>query len=440
MKNTFRGGVHPLHHIGEGKPLSRECAVTALIPEQVMIPVGMHLGAPSTPCVNKGDRVLLGQVIAEPVGGLGLPVHASVSGTVVEVESKQLLKATAEICIVIENDKQDEWTALHPLGGVEDAPADQIIGAVKAAGICGMGGASFPTHIKMSIPEGKSADTIILNGAECEPYLTCDHRLMLETPERVAGGLRLIMRATGVSHGVIAVESNKPDAAQAMEQAAQGMPGVEVRLLKTKYPQGSEKQIIHTITGREVPRGKLPVDAHALVFNVATAAAVFDAVTLGKPLIERYTTVTGCVAKPGNLKLRMGTSFSDAIAACGGLTPDAAMILAGGPMTAPCAKDLSAVIGKASGGILVFNQKQALAEQEGPCIRCGRCVEACPIGLYPYQIKADIERNDLTAAQANGLLDCILCGACAYVCPARRYLTASCKSAKEELAARARRK
>ena len=439
MKKTFRGGVHPLHKIHEGKPLTSGCAVKPLVPEQVVIPVGMHLGAPSAPCVQAGDHVLMGQVIATPVGGLGIPVHASVSGDVTFVEKRQLMRPAPELCIGIQNDKKDEWVELHPLGTAEDAPADKLIAAIKDAGICGMGGAAFPTHIKLSIPEGKSADTVIINCAECEPYLTADHRLMLETPERIVNGLRILMRAANVTRGVIAIEDNKPDAIAVMQKAAAGRTGVEVMALETKYPQGSEKQLIETVTGRQVPRGKLPLDAHALVFNAATSAAVCDAITEGKPLVSRITTVSGCVREPNNFLLRIGTQYEEVIAACGGLTEEAAKVLAGGPMTAPCAPNLNVSVAKANNGIVVFSKEQAKAVEEGPCIRCGRCVEGCPIGLYPYTIKNAIDRHDLDAAKENGLMDCILCGACAFICPARRYLTASCKTAKEELAARARR-
>ncbi len=438
MKDTFRGGVHPLRREREGKPLTSGKPVRPLLPERVVIPVGMQLGAPSAPCVSPGDQVLVGQIIAAPVGGLGLPVHASVSGKIGFVDKRQQLKAAPELCIGIESDGRDEWVELQPLGDAENAPADRIIEAVKNAGVCGMGGAAFPTHIKMSIPEGKSADTVILNGAECEPYLTADHRLMLESPERIIDGLRLILRATGVRRGVIAIESNKPDAIKAMQKAAAGREGVEILPLKTKYPQGSEKQLIHVATGRQVPRGKLPVDAHALVFNVSTAAAIADAVTLGRPLVQRITTVTGCVGEPSNLLVRIGTSYEDMIAACGGLLPGARKILAGGPMTAPCAADLSVSVAKANNGVVVFDEQQARKIEETPCIRCGRCVDACPIGLMPLTIRHDCDRVDLEAAKQHGLMDCVLCGACSYICPARRHLTASFKAAREELAARGR--
>ena len=440
MKKTFRGGVHPLREIHEGKPLTSSCAVRAVAPSMVVIPMGMHLGAPSKPCVQKGDFVKIGQRIADPVGGLGLPVHASVSGEVVAVEERQQLRAAPEMCIVIQNDMRDEWVELTPVGEVETVEPEKIIPAVLEAGICGMGGASFPTHVKMNVPPDKHAEIVILNGAECEPYLTADHRNMLENGPRIVDGLRLILRATGVRRGVIAIEDNKPDAIAAMQKAAAGHEGIEVMALPTKYPQGGEKQLIEVVTGRQVPRGKLPADAGALVFNVSTAAAIADAVTLGKPLVERITTVTGCVNEPSNLRLRIGTTYAEALAACGGVKEDAAKLFAGGPMTGLCAPNDSISITKATNGIVVFSEAQAVAFEEGPCIRCGRCVEACPIHLMPYQLKYDCEAGALSRAKDHGLMDCVACGACAYVCPARRHLTAAFKAAKDELAAKAKRR
>jgi len=438
LNKTFRGGVHPLRHIGEGKPLTRNAPVAELSPDVVVIPVGMHFGAPSEPCVTKGQRVLLGEVIAKPVGGLGLPVHASVSGEVLFVEERQMLRSKPEICIGIQNDRLDEWVQLSPLDAGKAKP-EEIISAVKNAGICGMGGAAFPTHIKLTVPEGKKADTVILNGAECEPYLTADHRLMLESPERIVAGLKLILRATGVTRGVIAIEKNKPDAITSLKDAVSGESDIHVLPLTTKYPQGSEKQLIFVATGREVPRGKLPVDAGALVFNVSTAAAVYDAVAFGKPLVERITTVSGCVKEPGNLRLRVGTRYMDAIAACGGLLEEAAKVFAGGPMTGLCAADLEAAATKATNGIVVFDAKQAKIIAESACIRCARCVSVCPVGLHPYLIRSDLDKHDVDSAKKHGLLDCVLCGACSYICPARRYLSSSYKAAREDLAAKAKR-
>lgn len=432
--------MHPLREIHEGKPLTSSCAVRAVAPSMVVIPMGMHLGAPSKPCVQKGDFVKIGQRIADPVGGLGLPVHASVSGEVVAVEERQQLRAAPELCIVIQNDMRDEWVELTPVGEVETVEPEKIIPAVLEAGICGMGGASFPTHVKMNVPPDKHAESVILNGAECEPYLTADHRNMLENAPRIVDGLRLILRATGVRRGVIAIEDNKPEAIAAMQKAAAGHEGIEVMALPTKYPQGGEKQLIEVVTGRQVPRGKLPADAGALVFNVSTAAAIADAVTLGKPLVERITTVTGCVNEPSNLRLRIGTTYAEALAACGGVKEDAAKLFAGGPMTGLCAPNDSISITKATNGIVVFSEAQAVAFEEGPCIRCGRCVEACPIHLMPYQLKYDCEAGALSRAKDHGLMDCVACGACAYVCPARRHLTAAFKAAKDELAAKAKRR
>lgn len=438
LRNTFRGGVHPLHHIGEGKPLTKACPIRVVSTDVVVIPVGMHLGAPSAPCVEKGQRVKTGEVIATPVGGFGLPVHASVSGEVLFVEERQLLRSKPEICIGIQNDHADDWVELSPMDA-EKASAAEIIAAVKNAGICGMGGAAFPTHVKLTIPEGKKADTVILNGAECEPYLTADHRMMLENSERIVAGVRLILRATGVSRAVIAVETNKPDAIESMRKATSGETQISVLPLKTKYPQGSEKQLIHVVTGREVPRGKLPLDAGALVFNVSTAAAIYDAVALGKPLMERVTSVTGGVKEPGNLLLRVGTRYEDAINACGGMIEGARKVFAGGPMTGLCASDLEATVTKATNGIVVFDEKQAKAVEESACIRCARCVNACPIGLHPYLMRADLDKRDTDSAKKHGLMDCVLCGACSYICPARRYLSSSFKAAREDLAAKARR-
>ena len=439
MANTFRGGVKPLHHIHEGKPLAKDRAILPFLAKTFVIPMGMHLGAPSTPCVSKGDRVLAGQVIGTPNGFLGVPVHASVSGTVTAVEPRQLLKGHPEPCVVIESDGLDEWVELTPAGTLDTVEPADIVSAIKAAGVVGMGGAAFPAAVKLSIPEGKKAETVIINGSECEPFLTCDDGLMREEPQRIVGGLRLLMKAAGVTTGVIALEDNKPEAAAALEQAAAGVAGVSVRQLPTKYPQGGEKQLIEVVTGKQVPQKKLPLDVGALVFNVQTAAAAFDAVTLGKPLVERITTVTGAVQEPKNLRLRIGTSFHDAIEFCGGPKGELSKLISGGPMTGfACASDTVAVA-KASGGILLFDEKMAREYEESACIRCGRCVQACPIHLRPYAVKFAADQADWDKAEREHVMDCIACGACAYACPASRRLTAACKLAKDALAARNRR-
>lgn len=436
-KKTFKGGIHPLPELHQGKLATNKKPVRPFVSDTVVIPMNMHIAAaPSTPCVKKDDHVKLGQVIGEAVGPRGIPVHASVSGTVTDVSEIQQLGKVPSLCVTIQNDFADEWVELHGLGNVETCDADKIIPAIREAGICGMGGACFPTHAKLSIPEGKSIDTVILNGAECETFLTADHRLMLESPMRVVDGLRAAMRALKVSRGFIAVEDNKMDAVEALKKAAYGREGVEVVALKAKYPQGAEKQIIKAVTGREVPSGGLPMDAHCVVLNVATASAIADAVVDGKPLIERITTVTGCVRDPSNLLLRIGTVFLDAIGACGGYSVEPGKIFAGGSMTGICAPSDTVSMTKANNGIVVLDEKQAKSLEETACIRCGRCIEACPVHLDPYKLKNLCDQNDLKAAKEAHIMDCMLCGCCSYVCPARRWIMASIRNARELIAAR----
>lgn len=439
QKKSFRGGVHPLHGIHEGKGATAAKPVREFVSDSVVIPMSMHIGAPSKPLVKKGDRVLVGQVIGEPVGGLGLPVHSSISGTVTDVGPKQQLGAKAVMCVSIENDFMDEKVEWTGLGNVETCPADQIIPAIKNAGVCGMGGASFPTHVKLTPPPEKKCDTIVVNGAECETYLTADHRLMLETPMRVVDGLRAAMRAMGVKKGIIAIEDNKPDAIAAVKAAAQGREGVEVAVLRTKYPQGGEKQLIEATTKRQVPSGGLPADAGVIVINAGTAAAIADAVIDGKPLIERILTVTGKVREPSNLKVRIGTVFMDIIGACGGYSEEPGKLVSGGTMTGICAPSEGVSAVKATSGIVVLNQKESDLPDENPCLRCGRCVDTCPIGLNPYRLKDLCEAHKFAEAKEEHLMDCILCGSCSYICPAHRMLTANFKIGKEMIQLAARR-
>lgn len=403
--------------------------------------MGMHLGAPSKPCVQVGDHVKIGQIIGEPEGFLGLPVHASVAGEVTAVEPVQSTGAVPGMAVTIKNDFSDEWVdTLEPLGNVENAPVEKIVPAIKNAGICGMGGASFPTHVKFAVKEGQYCDTIILNGAECETHLTADHRLMLENSVRIVDGLRAAMRALDVKRGVIAIEDNKPDAIEAMQKAASGREGVEVRVLKTKYPQGGEKQLIHVVTGREVPTKKLPLDVHVIVLNVATAAAIADAVIDGKPLVSRITTVTGHVNHPSNFRIPIGTIVADIVGECGGYKDKPGKIVLGGAMTGmPAPSDL-VPLAKANNGVVVYSEHEARTLEETPCIRCGRCVEVCPIGLNPYKMKYLCDADDLQGAEAANVMDCIVCGSCSYICPAHRFLTPSFKNTKDKITAEAKKK
>ena len=435
MKATFRGGVHPAHG---SKAQTQGLATRSFVSDTVRIIMNMNIGAPSQPCVAKGDHVKIGQVIGEPVGFLGLPVHASVSGEVVSVEPIPYLSEQPAMCVTIHNDFADEWVELHPLGSVETVDPALIIPAIKNAGICGLGGASFPTHVKLSIKPEQKCDCIIANGAECETHLTCDHRLMLENPVRVVDGLRAAMRAINVKEGIIAIEDNKPDAIEAMRKACQGREGVRVQVLKTKYPQGGEKQLIEAVTGRQVPSGGLPIQAGVIVMNVATCAAVADAVIDGKPLVERIVTVTGAVRQPANLRLRIGTITEDIIGECGGFSGDVGKVIFGGAMTGMCAPNTSIPIAKATGGILVLDKQDAASVEEGSCLRCGKCVEVCPIGLHPLKIKIAADADRIDECKRLHVLDCTLCGSCSFICPAHRWLTASFKVAKQKLAAQAK--
>lgn len=435
MKATFRGGVHPAHG---SKAQTQGLPTRSFVSDTVRIIMNMNIGAPSQPCVAKGDHVKIGQVIGEPVGFLGLPVHASVSGEVVSVEPIPYLSEQPAMCVTIHNDFADEWVELHPLGSVETVDPALIIPAIKNAGICGLGGASFPTHVKLSIKPEQKCDCIIANGAECETHLTCDHRLMLENPVRVVDGLRAAMRAINVKEGIIAIEDNKPDAIEAMRKACQGREGVRVQVLKTKYPQGGEKQLIEAVTGRQVPSGGLPIQAGVIVMNVATCAAVADAVIDGKPLVERIVTVTGAVREPANLRLRIGTITEDIIGECGGFSGDVGKVIFGGAMTGMCAPNTSIPIAKATGGILVLDKQDAASVEEGPCLRCGKCVEVCPIGLHPLKIKIAADADRIDECKRLHVMDCTLCGSCSFICPAHRWLTASFKVAKQKLAAQAK--
>ena len=436
MKGRIKGGVHPLKTRGEGKLSTRDEAIREYIAESVTIPVAMQLGSASEPCVSVGDRVKKYQVIARASGALGLDVHASVSGEVVDISKKQQLSGSP-LCITIKNDFEDEAEQLDAPCGA-DAPPEQIIAAIKKAGICGQGGAAFPAHVKLTLREGQHCDVIIVNGAECETFITADDRLMREQPGRIAAGLRAAMRAAGVERGIIAVEDNKPEAVKSLSAVAKE--GIELKILKTKYPQGGEKQLIKAVTGREVGRGKLPIDSGVVVLNAGTVAAIYDAVELGIPFTERVTTVTGCVRTPSNLRLRIGTLVSDAVGACGGYTCESpAKIVCGGGMMGIAAPSEAISIVKATNGLVVMNEKEADLPDETACIRCGRCVEACPMGLMPFLMRQFYEKNDIAAAVKNNVKDCILCGCCTFVCPSKRYLSASFRHLKDSIAAMARR-
>lgn len=434
---TFKGGVHPPHnkHATEHIPVKK-----ASVPEVVVIPLQQHIGAPCDPVVQVGDRVKLGQKIGEPKGFVSAPVHSSVSGKVIAIESRPHPGGGKVLSVVVQSDGLDTIDeSIKPKGELDELTADDIKGVMKEAGLVGMGGAAFPTHVKFSPPPEKKIDTIILNGAECEPYLTADHRLMLERPEDVVFGLRAMMKAMGVEKGYIGIEDNKPDAIKAMVEAAEGQEGIEVVALKTKYPQGAEKQLINACTGREVPSGGLPMDCGVIVNNVGTAAALAKAIKTGMPLVERIVTITGSgVKEPQNLLVRIGTTFKDVIEQCGGLTGNIGKIVQGGPMMGIAQYTTEVPVVKGTSGILVLREEDLGILPPMPCIKCARCVDACPIGLLPTRLEGYAEKGMLQEAEEYNVLDCIECGSCSFICPAKRPLVERIRLAKAQIIAEKR--
>lgn len=431
MIHRFFGGVHPLGH----KEATAALPVVPLPqpPAVLVLSMSQHVGPPCTPVVSVGDSVTVGQVIGEPAG-LGAPIHASVSGKVVAVEPRPHAGGSPVNAVVIENDGLDTPAAPLPRPAKpEKLTAEQVIDIVRAAGITGMGGAGFPTHVKLSSALGK-VDTIILNGAECEPYLTADHRLMLERPEQVVEGGRVLMRALGLSKLIIGVEANKLDAVEALKAKAPA--DVEVRPLRVRYPQGAEKQLIQNITGRQVPPGGLPANVGCAVFNVATAAAVYDAVFDGKPLTHRIVTVTGKgVVHPGNFLVPIGTPMEYLVETAGGLKGAPGRVLCGGPMMGIAQYDLAASIIKGNNGLLVMSSREYSSTPKGvlTCIHCGRCVSACPMHLVPLSFNQRFSAERFEELEGLRIMDCIECGSCAYSCPAHIPLVQVIRAGKNEV-------
>lgn len=419
--NTFPGGVHP----PEEKELSEHCAFEQMpAPAMVILPLSQHLGKQARPLVEKRAVVARGQVIAEADGFISAPVHSPITGTVKSIgrESHSGGYAKEAIVIVPAEVKEGEeppapvtMARLDP----ETATVEQIRARVKEAGIVGQGGAAFPTFVKLTPPEGRSIDTVILNGCECEPYLTRDDRFMLERPDAIVSGLKLIMRALGVSKGVIGIENNKPQAIVAMEQAVAGHSGLSVCALKTKYPQGAEKMLIKAVNGREVPPGRLPLDVGAVIQNIGTAVAIYDAVAMGEPSITAALTVTGRgIRNPKNLIVPVGTPLSEVIAFCGGLTDDAAKVIVGGPMMGVAQHDLNAPVMKATSGIVVLTEAEVRKQAETACLRCGKCIDACPLHLLPTRLARLSQLNMIEEAERLSITVCMECGSCAFTCPA----------------------
>ncbi len=423
MKTFKLGGVHPAaNKLSAGAPIE-----VAAVPAMVAIPMAQNLGAPSKAIVAKGDKVKVGTVIGEPGGFLSSYVHSSVSGTVdkVDVVEDATGKKVPAVFIKVEGDEWEE-SINRTKEIVRDIKLDkqQIIDKVKEMGIVGMGGATFPTQVKLTPPPTAKPECVIINAVECEPYLTSDHSLMLAHPEEICIGVQILEKAMGVKKAYIGIEANKPDAIELMRKTvAAGYPEIEVVPLKLKYPQGGEKQLINAVIGKEVPSGGLPIATGALVQNVGTAFAVYEAVQKNKPLIERIVTVTGkSVKKPSNFLARLGVPIADLIAAAGGVPEDTGKIISGGPMMGKAMPDTNSYMVKGCSGILVMKNEEARRREAGPCIKCGKCVQACPMGLQPNFLSRYSELNMLAEAEEERIYDCIECGSCQFSCPANRPL------------------
>ncbi len=405
------GGVHPV----EGKePTEHKPLVRFPVPETVVIPLSMHLGAPANAIVSVGDYVKKGQMIGEAAGFISAPVHASVSGTVIAIEDRPHATRGTCLSIVIANDGKEELhESIKPNKSLEELTPAEIIDIVKNAGIVGMGGAGFPTYVKLK--PGKPIEAVLLNGCECEPYLTADHHLLLAFADDIIFGLQAMMKAVDAPKGIIVIEDNKPDAIELMQSKVENEEGIEVCVAKTKYPQGGEKMLIKRVLGRSVPSGKLPADVGAVVSNVSTVKAISDAIQKGMPLVERVTTVTGkYIPNPGNFIVKIGTSAAELVAHCGGISADDVTVKAGGPMMGFVQKTLDTPIMKGSNGIVALRSDEVEPQE---CIKCGRCVDVCPMELKPLYFAKQV--MDPAALKARSIMDCMECGCCQYICSSK---------------------
>lgn len=411
---TFKGGAHPEEkkNLTENSPFELMPA-----PKQVLIPLSQHIGKPSRPVVKKGSEVKQGEIIAEADGFISSPVHSSVSGKVSKISVAGSISGFQKEVIIIDTVENDGTVLLPPLD-VNGITPEQIRERVKEAGIVGQGGAAFPTFVKLTPPEKNKIDLVILNGCECEPYLTRDYRLMLERSGDLIEGLRLIMKALLVERAVIGIEDNKPAAIEKMRGAVKKIPGISVEVLKTKYPQGAEKMLIHAVTKREVPPGKLPLDVGVVIQNVGTALAVFDAVVKGEPQITAALTVSGLgINNPKNLIVKVGTPIREVLEFCGGMKKDAVKIIAGGPMMGVAQYDLSAPVMKATSGLLVLAGSELNSLGESVCLRCGKCVEVCPLNLLPTRLARFSQLGRFDDAERANIQACMECGTCTFNCP-----------------------
>lgn len=438
-KLTFRGGIHPY----EGKELSKDHPIEKYLPKgDLVYPLSQHIGAPSVPCVKKGDTVLAGQKIADAGGFVSVPLHASVSGTVKGIEKR--LNATGSMvdCIVIENDQQYQETEFRE-ARLEDLTKEEILNRIKEGGVVGMGGAGFPTHVKLAPKDPSKIEYILVNGAECEPYITSDYRRMIEEPEKVVKGLQVILTLFDSAKGYICIEDNKPDCIAKMKELVKDIDRIEVKEMMTKYPQGGERTLIYAATGREINSTMLPADVGCVVDNVETVISVYKAVILGRPVNSRVVTVTGDgIKEPKNLLVLAGTDMSELVDAAGGLKGKIAKAISGGPMMGFALYDLHVPCTKTTSAFL-FLEHDAVSEAQEiqtACINCGRCVNVCPGHVLPARLAKLAERGDMAGFEALDGMECCECGCCSYICPAKRPLTQSIKSMRKMVLASRRKK
>ena len=429
---TFKGGIHPF----EGKDLSKDLPTKVVLPKgELVFPMSQHIGAPATPIVAVGDKVLVGQRIGESSGFISANVCSSVSGTVKAIEKRLMVSGVIGDSIVIEND--NEYTPIEGLGEERDytkLTKEEIRQYIKDAGIVGMGGAGFPTHVKVTPKDDNAIDYVLVNGAECEPYLTSDYRMMLEEPEKLVGGLKVVLRLFDNAKGLICIEDNKPEAIKILEDLVKNEDRIAVQVLKTKYPQGAERQVIYAATGRSINSSMLPADVGCVVNNVDTIISIYMAVCKSTPLIRRIITVTGDAVKtPQNFNVKTGTNYAELVEAAGGFTTEPAKIVSGGPMMGMALYDLNVPVSKTSSALLCLTKDEVAEQEPTACIRCGRCVEACPSKLIPQKLLEYSEKFDDEGFQKLHGMECYECGSCTYVCPARRRLTQAFKQTRRSI-------
>lgn len=437
-RKTFKGGAHPY----DGKKMSRECPIEILNPGDTLVyPLSQHIGAMAKPLVKAGDRVLVGQKIAEKGGFISANIHSSVSGTVKAIEKRLVATGGMVDSIIVENDGMYEEAAPIFSGNPDELSKDEIIKIIEEAGIVGMGGAGFPTNVKLSPKNADIIDSIIVNGAECEPYLTSDYRRMVEQTDKLVKGLKIVLKIFPDAKGYFGIEDNKPEAIEALLKATENEDRIEVVPLKTKYPQGGERSMIYAVTGRKINSKMLPADVGCIVHNVDTIYAIYNAVYNGKPLIDRIVTITGdAVSTPKNFQVRIGTPFRELIDAAGGFTTEPEKIISGGPMMGFSFFNIDVPVVKGSSSLLAFIKDDVSHEEPSACIRCGRCAAACPEHLLPMKLAALAGQNEPEEFKKLGGMECVECGCCSYVCPAKRQVTQSVRSMKKLIIASARKK